>query len=332
MRDRFEPVGEVGVRGPVAPLADGRRCPLEHVEVLGRLGQRRHALDAARPGADEGHDLVREAGEGLTRTAARVAVVPSCGVERASGELLHARDDGQLHQVEDPDGQDVPTAAHIVSPVGPDPPPGGVLVPFGAGHPGVEQGVSHQVVPAGDGLEVATDLLAEGVALGGDVVELLEHREVDGRLDIAHHARVAVPVPGASDTSGLVDDADPLHAGLAELGTGEDPGDPPAHDDHIDVVGHGLALDDRRERVVAVAGEVLVGAQVTDGGASGHQSLVALGQVPGADGLRVVIRVRRIGFSHVGILGQGSFSAWEKVISGAVPQPDDHAPAPAVDR
>ena len=54
----LEPVGEVGIGGPVAPLADGRRRALEHVEVLGRLGQRRHALDAAGPGADEGHGLV----------------------------------------------------------------------------------------------------------------------------------------------------------------------------------------------------------------------------------------------------------------------------------
>ena len=61
---RLEPVGEVGIGGPVAALADGRRRALEHVDVLGRLGQRRHALDAARPGADEGDDLVRQAGRG----------------------------------------------------------------------------------------------------------------------------------------------------------------------------------------------------------------------------------------------------------------------------
>ena len=144
---------------------------------------------------------------------------------------------GSFEQVEDPDGQHVPAAADLVAPVGADPPPGRLLVPLGPGHPGVEQGVVHEVEPVGDGLEVAQDLLAEGVAPGGDVVELLEHGQVDVRLDVAHHARVAVPVPGAPDAARLVDDADPLDAGLAEAGAGEDPGDPPAHDDDVDVVG-----------------------------------------------------------------------------------------------
>jgi hypothetical protein len=85
------------------------------------------------------------------------------------------------------------------------------------------------------------------VPTGRDAVELLQHREVDVRLDVAHHPGVAVPVPGAADAAGLVDDADPLDAGLAQLGAGEDPGDPAAHDHHVDLVGHGLALGDRGE-------------------------------------------------------------------------------------
>ncbi len=148
------------------------------------------------------------------------------------------------------------------------------------------------------------DLLAEGVPLGRDVVELLEHREVDVRLDVAHHARVAVPVPGAPDAARLVDDADPLDAGLAEVGAGEDAGDPPAHDHDIDVVGDRVALDDRRERVVTVAGEVLVGPQVADVGPAGDQPLVALGEVLGADGLGVVARGRWMEPRHVATLGQ----------------------------
>ena len=68
----------------------------------------------------------------------------------------------------------------------------------------------------------------------------------------------------------------------------EDPGDPPAHDDDVDLVGDRVALGDRGERVVTVAGEVLVGLQVADVGAVGDQPLVALGEVLGADGLGVV--------------------------------------------
>ena len=300
---RLEPAGDFGIGGPVAPLADGRRRALEHVDVLRRLGQRRHALDAGRPRAEEADNLARQAREGLVRAAAGVLVVPSRRVKRAPGEVLHAGDGRQLQEVEDPDAQHVPAAADLVAAVGADPPPGRALVPLGAGHPGVEQGVGHEAEPVGDGLEVVQDLLAEGVAPGGDVVELFEHRQVDVGLDVAHHARVPVPVPGASDAAGLVDDADPLDAGLAELGAGEDPGDPPAHDDDIDLVGDRVALDKRRERIVAVAGEMLVGPQVADVGAAGDQPLVSLGEIFGADGLGVV------GGGPVGCRGRSSLQS-----------------------
>ena len=115
-------------------------------------------------------------------------------------------------------------------------------MPFGACHPGVEEGVVHQVVPVGDGLEMVADLLAEGVATGGNVIELLEHGEVDIRLDVAHHARIAVPVPGTPDAPGLVDDTDPLDAGLSEVGAGEHASDPTAHNYDVDVVGDRITL------------------------------------------------------------------------------------------
>ena len=50
-----------------------------------------------------------------------------------------------------------------------------------------------------DRLDVLADLLALRVALLRDVLHLLEHRHVAVRLDVAHDARVAVPVPGAAD-------------------------------------------------------------------------------------------------------------------------------------
>ena len=78
--------------------------------------------------------------------------------------------------------------------------------------------------------------------------------------------------------------------GLAQLGAGEQPGDPAADDHDVDVVGDRVALGARRERVVAVAGEVLVARQVADVGAAGDEPLVALGQVLGVDGLGVVAR------------------------------------------
>jgi hypothetical protein len=151
----------------------------------------------------------------------------------------------------------------------------------------VEERVGHQVVPVGDRLQVLPDLLAERVALLRDVVELLEHRQVDVRLDVAHDAGVAVPVPGAADAAGLIDDADPLDPRLAQVGAGDDPRDPPAHDHHVDLVGDGVALSHRGERVVPEPSEVLVAGQVPDVGAAGDQPLVPLGQVLLADGIWV---------------------------------------------
>ena len=210
------------------------------------------------------------------------------------GKVLHSGDGGQLEQVEDTDRQYVPAAGDLVTSVGADPPAGSIFQPLGAGHPGVEQGVGHEVVPVGDCLEVLEDLLAERVPTRGDVLELFEHRHIDVRLDVAHHARVAVPVPGTPDAARLVDDADPFDARLAEPGSGQGPGDTPAHDHDVDVVGDRLAVHYGGEGIVTVVGEALVVAQVTDGHATGHEPLVALREVLGTDGLGVEVLDRRI--------------------------------------
>ena len=176
----------------------------------------------------------------------------------------------------------------FIAAVGADRPARRVLVPLGPGHPGVEQGVVHEVEAISDGFEVAPDLLTEGVPAGRDVVELLEHGDVHVRLDVAHHSGVAVPVPGAPDAACQVDDANPLDAGFAELRSDDNSGDPPADDDDVDLVCDRVALDHRREGVVAVAGEVLIVPQVANVGPARDQSLVAFGKVLGAHRLGVV--------------------------------------------
>src|SRR5258707_1067067 len=82
----------------------------------------------------------------------------------------------------------------------------------GRGDAVVEEAVVDEVEVLGHVLEVLSDLLAERVAVRGDVPELLEHRHVLVRLHVAHHAGVPVPVPGATDPAGLVDDPDALEA------------------------------------------------------------------------------------------------------------------------
>jgi hypothetical protein len=165
-----------------------------------------------------------------------------------------------------------------------------VLQPFGAGHAGVEQRVLLEAVARRDLLEVAEDLLAPGVAPGRDIVELLEQRDVHVGLDVAHDARVLVPVPGAPDASRLVDDADPLDAGLAEVGARQHPGDAAPDDQDVDLVVDRVAFGPRRERVVAISREVGVVLKVTDLRPAFDQPAIALGQVLGADGLLVETR------------------------------------------
>jgi hypothetical protein len=287
---RLQTGREVGRGRPVAPLADGGRGPLEHDHVLGRVGQRGQALDARGAGADEADDLVAELGERLAGATAGDGVVPPGGVEGRPREVLHAGDGGQLEEVEEPHRQHVVAGAERVAAVGLDPPAGGVLVPLGADHARVEQGVRHEVEPLRDRLQVPADLLAVGVAVGRDVVELLQEGEVHVRLDVAHDPRVAVPVPRAPDAAGLVDDADALDAGLAQLGAGDEPRDPAPHDHDVDVLDHRVPVGHRGERIVPEPGEVLVARQVADGGPAGDQAPVPLGEVLGVDDVGVVPR------------------------------------------
>ena len=81
------------------------------------------------------------------------------------------------------------------------------------------------------------------VLLLRDVADLLEQRQVDVRLDVAHRARVAVPVPGAAEVAALLDDADVVDAGLAQPRAGEQAAEAAADDDDVDLVGERLALE-----------------------------------------------------------------------------------------
>ena len=270
---------ERGVGGAVATNPDRRRGALEHVHVLGRLGERRQALQPACPGPDQGDDLVAEIGERFAGPAPGEAVVPPRGVERAAGEVVHPRNGRQFHEIEDSDSQYVETAGQFVAPIGVDLPAAGIVVPHGFRDAGVEQGVGNQVEPVCDRLQMQAYFLAEGVAPAGDVVEFLKHGQVLIRLDVAHHAGIPVPVPGAPDAPGLVDDPDALDARLAQMRTRENSGDTTADDDHVGVVDDRLALGVRGEGIGPVAGRVLISGQIADGGAAWNEALVALREV-----------------------------------------------------
>jgi hypothetical protein len=77
------------------------------------------------------------------------------------------------------------------------------------------EGVRVEVEGAGQKPGVLEDLRGAGVPLSRHEPGLLEEREVRVRLDIAHAARVAIPVPGATEVTRLLDDpkvGDPMPA------------------------------------------------------------------------------------------------------------------------
>ena len=284
---RCQAFGERRLGRAIPPDADRRRCALEDVDLLGGLGERRKRLQPTRARPDQGDGLVAELGECRARAAAGVVVVPPCRVECAPREAVHPRDHRQLHQVEDSDGEYVVAAGEFVAPVGAHGPSARAVVPGGAGDVGVEEGVGHQLEAVRDGLQVPSDLLAEGVAPGGDVVEFFEHRQVLVGLDVAHHPRVAIPVPGAADPACRIDDPDARDTGLAEMSAREQPGDAASDDHHVGIVGDGLPLDDRREGVGPVPRDELVVRQIADGRPAGNEPPVALRAVFGVHGFGI---------------------------------------------
>ena len=139
----------------------------------------------------------------------------------------------------------------------------------------------------------------ERVARRRDVVHLLEHRHVDVRLDVAHHARVAVPVPGAADAAGLVDQADAVDAracAAARRRRRRRCRAPMIATSTSSVTGSRSAY--RRERILAVLGDAVVVRQVADRRPRRHHALVALGLVLRPDRLRIEVRRLVVGCHH----------------------------------
>ena len=95
-----------------------------------------------------------------------------------------------------------------------------------------------------------------GVLLLRDVADLLQQREVDVRLDVARRARIAVPVPRAAEVAALLHDAQVVDARLAQPGTGEQPAEAAADDEHLDVVEQRRAFDAFDVGIVDVVGEL----------------------------------------------------------------------------
>jgi hypothetical protein len=80
------------------------------------------------------------------------------------------------------------------------------------------------------------DLRCVGVLLLRDVADLLEQGQIDIGLDVAHRARIAVPVPGAAEVAALFDHPDVANPGLPQTRARQQPSKAAADHHHVDVV------------------------------------------------------------------------------------------------
>ena len=137
-----------------------------------------------------------------------------------------------------------------------------------------------------DAAAVLEDFRGEGIFVLRHVAELFEQRQVAVGFDVAHRAGIAVPVPGAAEVAGALDDADLLEAGFAQAGAHQQAAEAAADDRELDLVEHRLAREARLDvRVFDIAGEFRFHLDIL-AGAIRAQPAVALGEV---------FRVQRLG-------------------------------------
>ena len=137
------------------------------------------------------------------------------------------------------------------------------------------------------------DLPPLGVVASGHVAHLVEQREVVVGDDVARHARVAVPVPGAADVAAALDDADRLDPDLAQPGRGQQRREAAADEQHLDLVVDRIARDDLLDVGVGlVASEVAreLGGELRGALGSVGQAQVALLGEPPLDLVVVLLR------------------------------------------
>src|SRR5215472_11065675 len=134
--------------------------------------------------------------------------------------------------------RDQKAGRHRIAGIGPDVPPAARFVELGAGNPGIEADVALQVMAGGNVFQIAQDFRLLGVPLRP--FPFLQQLFVPGKaidvgLGIAPGPGIAVPIPGAADSSsGLVHpylEPEPVAQRLQHIHAGE----PGADDNSIEI-------------------------------------------------------------------------------------------------
>ena len=266
-----EPVVEGLLGLAVLPVGLGqhvRRGALVDVHVGGRLGDLRHELDRAGPGAHDGHTLAGEVG----------AVVPARGVPGGSGEIAAARDVRQGGPVELPDRGDHGTRLDGVAVAEGEVPQGTALVEPARGDARTEAQMRAETVLLGQVTQVGQDLPLRGEAAAP--APRPERKRVQVRGHVTGGTGIGVVPPGSPGPVALVDDEEVFDARPPQGDAHADPAEPGTDDDHAvrRIPGH------RPSSRVARPRRALPGYQARRGPGTGR--ITEMPEPPGSAGYR----------------------------------------------
>ena len=123
----------------------------------------------------------------------------------------------------------------------------------------MEQAFVAEAELVGDQLEIIVDFEAVGKLLRRHEASLLQQRQVAIGIVVALQAGIAVPVPGAAESAGVVDHAKIGDARVGQVIGGEHPGPACAEDGNLDLVVDAVARSHSSERIMhcSVAGETI---------------------------------------------------------------------------
>ena len=212
--------------------------------MLGICGQVRYALDCRAACADDGYLFVAQPVKvGVIRAAARIVIVPATGVEHLALKVFKPRSAGELGTVQTAWGRDHIAGAHFVAAVGGDHPTGHVVIPSHLLDPSAEAGAGTQVKLLRDLLGNIKNFVGVGVTFLGCVAELVEQRQIAVRLDVALGTGIAVPVPGATEVTRLLDNTQVRNTLFPQTRGTEHATETGTDDQHIDFVSQRCALN-----------------------------------------------------------------------------------------
>ena len=170
------------------------------------------ALHSAGAGANNTDTLIAKMLKIAVRGTARVVVVPATGMEGVAFKLLDTRYAGEFGAIQRAVGHDDKARAHGIAPIGLDLPAPQVFVPVHTGDLRLQAGVLIQVIVACNVLTVRKNFRALSIFFGWHNAEFVTQGKINIGFSVAGGARIAVPIPSATEVAAFFDNANTFNA------------------------------------------------------------------------------------------------------------------------